>query len=145
MATGGPSLLAAAVIAIVAAQSAGANELATVQGTIAISTPATGTRSPACAELMVEARDGLDNHLIGQTQPTLRNDGECAYALSVPAQSAVWIRVRPVLVSAVSPAFSAPRAGSHTRSGSVQIRFRVIAPTTFFFEPGEKKNVQLTY
>ena len=139
---------------------ASAAELATAQGTIAIREAPAGQRSPTCAELVVEARDALDNHLIGLTHAEDDASGVCRYALSVPAQSAVWLHPRPVLVDSVrsaaaeirSPADSAPARGplpSATRervsTASVQLRFRIVAPETQFFAPGERKTVSLTY
>jgi hypothetical protein len=148
-------LVAAAGAVVVSAlpREAVARELAMAQGTIAISAPADGQRSPACGELIVEARDALDDHLIGRTQPTTDSAGACRYALSVPAQSAVWLRLRPALVAAErvvadrSGAAGVPPAyASRAASGrSVQLRFTIIAPTTFFFAPGEQKTVPLSY
>src|ERR1035437_6781585 len=91
--------LAAIAIVAVAALSAVARALAGARGPIAIHDAASGQRSPACAELVVEARDALDNHLIGRTQPQTDTDGTCRYALSVPAQTAVWLRLRPAPVA----------------------------------------------
>jgi hypothetical protein len=130
-----------------------ARELALAQGTIAIRQPAAGEVSPACSQLVVEARDGLDNHLIARTDPALAPDGSCRYAISVPAQSAVWLRLRPALVAdarVAPPGMNAPGIGveRHDRTVSaraVQLRWTVIAPTTFFFAPNETKTVPLTY
>jgi hypothetical protein len=80
---------------------AGVRELATAQGTIAISDARPGLRAPACSELIVEARDALDNHLIADTQPTADETGACRYSVSVPAQSAVWLRVQPACARAI--------------------------------------------
>jgi hypothetical protein len=132
---------------------AAAHELALAQGTIAISEPATGERAPACGEMVVEARDALDNRLIARTQPVLDTEGGCRYAVSVPAQSAVWLRVRPALVASERVVAgesvgtgAAPARGMHVPSGrSVALRFTVIAPTTYFFAPGERKTVPLSY
>jgi hypothetical protein len=129
---------------------AGASELATAQGTIAISDARPGLRAPACSELVVEARDALDNHLIADTQPAADETGACRYAVSVPAQSAVWLRVQPVLVAGTrvvgrtmttSEGTGRPRASS----GSVALRFTVIAPATYFFAPNERKTISLSY
>lgn len=158
------SALAAAVAAacILIRQPAMARELALAQGTVAISDAPTGQRAPACGELFVEARDALDNHLIARTQPELGADGACRYALSVPAQSAVWLHLRTALVAAArmnadgasgsdagAPGPAAPAlaasAGRHVQGRGVQIRWTVIAPTTYFFAPGEQKTVPLTY
>lgn len=148
-------LFAAAAVPSVAA----AHELATAAGTIVIREAPAGQRSPACGELVVEARGALDNQLIGLTHAAL-GDGVCRYALSVPAQSAVWLHVRPVLVAAASTAmhaaatvdttaFVAPGATAQPRdrvsSGAVQLRFRIVSATTYFFAPGEQKDVPLTY
>ena len=128
---------------------AGASELATAQGAIAISEARAGMRAPACTELVVEARDALDNHLIAETRPATDESGACRYALSVPAQSAVWLRVTPVLVAGVRagdrlrPTSESDRARPST--GSVALRFTVIAPTTYFFAPNEHKTVSLSY
>jgi hypothetical protein len=130
-----------------------AGELAIAEGTVAISAPAAGQRAPACGELVVEARDALDSHLIGRTRPEAGADGACRYAISVPAQSAVWLRLRPALVASarVTQAdFSGAglatagreRAGS---ARSVALRFTVLAPSTYFFAPGERKTVPLSY
>jgi hypothetical protein len=145
--------LAAIAIVVVAAMPAVARELAVARGPIAIHDAASGQRSPACAELVVEARDALDNHLIGRTQPQTDTDGTCRYALSVPAQTAVWLRLRPALVaservdmtSAGSTYVPAPPAGRLASSRSVQIRFTVISPNTYFFAPNEQKTVPLSY
>jgi hypothetical protein len=162
------SVLAAAVIAacILVRQPAMAGELALAQGTVAISDAPAGQRAPACGELFVEARDALDNHLIARTQPELGADGACRYALSVPAQSAVWLHLRTALVAATrvtangasvgpaapfaatplgAPAPATATAGRHVQGRGVQIRWTVIAPTTYFFAPGEQKTVPLTY
>ena len=144
--------LAATLAFAATLQPATARELALAQGTIAIHDAAAGQRSPECSELVVEARDALDNHLIGRTQPT-GTDGTCRYALSVPAQTAVWLRLRPALVDAArvdmtssgSTYVPAPRAGGTASSRSVQIRFTVIAPNTYFFAPNESKTVPLSY
>ncbi len=131
-----------------------AAELATAAGTIAISQPATtGERAPACEQLVVEARDALDSHLIGRTQPALDTDGACRYAISVPAQSAVWLRLRPALVSGarfggadISGAVLRAASSGHVASArSVALRFTIAAPTTYFFAPGEHKTVPLAY
>lgn len=144
---------------IMSPQGAWPHELATAQGTITTSEAPAGQRSPACGELFVEARDALDNHLIAQTRPALAEDGTCRYAISVPAQSAVWLRLRPALVAAArataptepaapaaaAPFVPSPAAGHRISSRGVQIRFTVIAPATNFFTPGEHKTVPLTY
>ena len=134
-----------------------ATELATAQGTIAIREAPAGQRSPTCAELVVEARDALDNHLIGQTHAEADAGGACRYAVSVPAQSAIWLHPRPVLVDSVRSAAAenhmASDAGAmrsaanreRVATGSVQLRFRIVSPDTFFFLPGERKTVSLTY
>jgi hypothetical protein len=141
-------VIAIAVAAVPAL--AGARELATVQGTIAISEARPGLRAPSCSELVVEARDALDNHVIGETQPATDEAGACRYALSVPAQTAVWLRLQPVLVAVArvvnsSNASAIPSLRAHSASGSVGLRFTIIAPTTYFFEPNERKTVLLTY
>jgi hypothetical protein len=161
---------AIAVTAVVLTpQHAFAGELAVAEGPIAIQPAAAGQRSVACGELFVEARDALDNHLIARTRPEFAADGSCRYAISVPAQSAVWLRLRPALVAAAratapdgtampggnapvvaAPAPAAPfvpssTSGHRISSRGVQIRFTVIAPTTNFFAPGERKTVPLTY
>jgi hypothetical protein len=130
-----------------------ARELALAQGTIAISEPPAGSRAPACGELMVEARDALDDHLIGRTQPAADADGACRYAISVPAQSAVWLRLRPALVAGeritpgdFRPAGAPATHGTRTQSSrSVALRFTIIAPATYFFAPGEQKTIPLAY
>jgi len=126
-----------------------ARELATAQGTIAISEARPGLRAPSCSELIVEARDALDNHLIAETEPTFEA-GACRYALSVPAQTAVWLRVQPVLVAGArvlngSNANPPVSGRARTSGGSVALRFTVIAPTTYFFAPNEQKAIPLTY
>jgi hypothetical protein len=158
-----PALAGAIAVAavVLAPQRAFAGELAVAEGPIAIHEAAAGERSVSCGQLFVEARDALDNHLIAQTRPEQAGDGTCRYAISVPAQSAVWLRLRPALVAAAratSPgepaAAPAPPAAPFVPSSSashrissrgVQIRFTVIAPTTNFFAPGEHKTVPLTY
>jgi len=150
-------LAVAGVVAAGAPRCADAHELALAQGTIAIHEAAAGARSPACGELVVEARDGLDNHFIARTHPETGADGECRYAVSVPAQSAVWLHVRPVLVAAAhwdaangtsavaGTGGVAPAPGRRIVGRGVQIRWTVIAPTTYFFAPGEQKTVPLSY
>jgi hypothetical protein len=140
---------ATAAVAIAAVpQPAVARELALAQGIITIRDPAPGLRNPKCSEFVVEARDALDNHLIAETQPTLDAEGACRYALSVPAQTAVWLHLMPLLVAGSrSIAAGGPVAppASRSASGSVGIRFTIIAGTTYFFAPGEQKTVPLTY
>ena len=149
-----PAVVAGAVVALsltLLPQRSWTHELATASGAITTHDPAAGERIPTCRELVVEARDGLDNHLIGRAQPVAGDDGSCRYAISVPAQSAVWLRLRPVLVDdarAFGPGTATAAAPVSTRavsSRSVQLRFTIIAPTTFFFAPGEQKTVPLTY
>ncbi len=129
---------------------AGARELATAKGTITISESRRGLRAPLCSELVVEARDALDNHLIAETRPATDESGACRYSVSVPAQSAVWLRVTPVLVAGVRTGDRLrPNSEASDRArparGSVALRFTVIAPTTYFFAPNERKSVSLTY
>ncbi|HEX3464409.1 MAG TPA: hypothetical protein VHS78_10220 [Candidatus Elarobacter sp.] len=143
-------LLAAFAVAVVVLtpQHAFAQELAVAEGPIAIRDAGAGARSVACGELFVEARDALDNHLIARTRPDLAEDGTCRYAISVPAQSAVWLRLRPALVAAeraTAPFVPSPPADHRMSARSVQIRWTVIAPTTTFFTPGERKTIPLTY
>lgn len=144
-------LVASVVLAVYGVpQYAVARELATAQGTITITAARPGLSSPTCEQLMVEARDALDNHLIGRTQPMSDRDGVCHYALSVPAQSAVWIHLQPALVASarsIAADGAVPATTPHARpvSGSVGLRFTIIAPTTYFFTPGEQKMVLLTY
>ncbi|HEY0393270.1 MAG TPA: hypothetical protein VGD01_02130 [Candidatus Elarobacter sp.] len=147
-------LAALAIAAVVLSPRAvSAREIALAQGPIAIRDATAGQRSPSCGELVVEARDALDNHLIGRTHPETAQDGTCRYALSVPAQSAVWLRVRAALVAdarvmapgAAMPMSAAPSSEHRVSSRAVQLRFTVIAPTTSFFEPGEQKTIPLTY
>jgi hypothetical protein len=134
-------------------QRAVAGELAIAVGTIAISEAPAGQRRPECAELVVEARDALDSHLIGRAQPVLDTDGACRYAISVPAQSAVWLRLRPALVfgarfspAEISGAALRTSSRDHIASArSVALRFSIAAPTTYFFAPGEQKTVPLAY
>lgn len=158
-----PAVLAALAVAavVLTPQHAFAGELAVAEGPIAIHEAAVGERTVACGELFVEARDALDNHLIAQTRPETAADGTCRYAISVPAQSAVWLRLRPALVAAAratipsgtgtasapaGPPFVPSSTADHRISSrGVQIRFTVIAPTTNFFAPGEHKTVPLTY
>ncbi len=130
--------------------SAAARELATAQGTIAISDARPPLRAPSCSELVVEARDALDNHLISETQPTPDENGACRYVLSVPAQTAVWLRVQPMLVAGarvVNGANAKPATSEPLRAptGSVAIRSTIISPATYFFAPSELKTLQLRY
>ena len=139
-ATGAVAMFAIAFSAVPAF--AGARELATAQGTIAISEARPELRAPSCSELVVEARDALDNHLIAETQPTADENGACRYLLSVPAQTAVWLRVQPVLVAGarvVNGANAKPATSELLRrpAGIVALRFTIIAPTTYFFAPNE--------
>ncbi len=128
---------------------AAARELATAQGTIAISEAWPGLRAPTCGELVVEARDALDNHLIAEAQPTTDEAGACRYAVTVPAQTAVWLRLRPVLVAGAriggAIANAPPAIKARPSSGSVSLRFTIIAPTTYFFVPNEHKAIPLSY
>ena len=139
--------LAVAAMVVLSSQHTFAGELAVAEGPIAIHEPAAGERSVACGELFVEARDALDNHLIAQTRPAVAEDGTCRYAISVPAQSAVWLRLRPALVAAARATIFLPSSSADHRISSrgVQIRWTVIAPATNFFAPGEHKTVPLTY
>ncbi len=148
------ALAALALIAGVMRAPAGANEIALAQGTIAIHEAAAGEQSPACAQLTVEARDGLDNHFISSAPAKLAADGTCRYALSVPAQQGVWLRVRPTLVAGArvggaalgsSGGVGAYRSASRVSSRAVQLRWTVIAPNTYFFAPNETKTVPLSY
>jgi hypothetical protein len=136
-----------------------AHELATAEGPISIAAAPAGMRSPRCSELVVEARDANDNHLIAETHPETAADGVCKYALSVPAQSAVFLHLREALVSSESlPAerqgasaagadssLAAARAGRVPSARSVQIRWTVISPNTYFFAPGEQKTIPLNF
>ncbi len=135
---------------------AAARELATAQGTITISEARPGLRAPSCREFVVEARDALDNHLIAETQPATDESGACRYALTVPAQTAVWLHVIPTLVAGSRVAggtatnFTSARtnvaASDRARPAqSVALRFTIIGPTTYFFAPGEQKTVPLSY
>jgi hypothetical protein len=148
------TVAAAAVFGLIAAwipHASFARELALAQGTIAISDAPAGQRAPLCSELFVEARDALDDHLIAQTKPETGADGACRYALSVPAQSAVWLHARPALVAAAratsdgGSGVGAPPSLHRIQGRGVQIRFTVIAPATYFFAPGEQKTVPLSY
>jgi hypothetical protein len=139
-------VLAIAVAAVPAL--AGTRELATAQGTIVISEGRLGMRAPLCSELVIEARDALDNHLIAETQPAKDEAGACRYSVSVPAQTAVWLRVQPVLVAAARASgavANSPTTARERSSGSVALRFTVIAPTTYFFAPNEQKIVPLSF
>jgi hypothetical protein len=139
-------VIAIAVAAVPAM--AGTRELATAQGTILISEARPGLRAPSCSELVVDARDALDNHLIAEARPATDEAGACRYAVSVPAQSAVWLRVQPTLVAAarVGPAVATlPAVGRERSSGSVALRFTIVAPTTYFFAPNEQKTIPLSY
>jgi hypothetical protein len=154
------SLMIRIVLAVVAttavalfarAENVSAAELATAQGTISIAAAPTGMAAPRCADLIVEARDANDNHLMAQAHPALDADGACKYALSVPAQSAVWLHLREALVSStgtVAPA--APNNAPVAKPGApavraVQIRWTAISPNTYFFAPGEQKTIPLSY
>ena len=125
-------------------------ELATAQGAIIISEARLGLRAPFCSELVVEAWDALDKHLIAETQPTTDERGTCRYALSVPAQAAVWLRLQPMLVGGarVVNGENENTVGAgrvRPSSGSVALQFTIIAPTTYFFTPGEQKFIPLRY
>ncbi len=129
---------------------AAARELATAQGTIMITEARPGLRPPLCSELVVEARDALDNHLIAETQPTIDEAGNCHYALSVPAQGAVWLRLRPALIAGVRVVNGANMNASSTvprspMGSSIALRFTIIGSTTYFFVPNEHKIVPLSY
>lgn len=144
------ALLGISAALAAAPRPAPAGELAVAEGPIVIQAAPAGQRSVACGELVVEARDALDNRLIARTRPELADDETCRYAVSVPAQSAVWLRLRPALVAdaratAPGPFVPSSTADHRISSRGVQIRFTVIAPTTNFFAPGEHKTVPLTY
>jgi hypothetical protein len=129
---------------------AAAPELAAAQGTITISEPRPGLLAPSCLELTVEARDALDGHLIAETKPTTDNVNACRYALTVPAQTPVWLRVRPVLVAGAriingAPVNSGPSGRVRAQGGSVALRFTIIASATYFFAPNEQKTLPLSY
>ncbi len=148
-----PAALASVVLAglALAATSAPpralAAELATVRGTIALPSSASASR---CGELVVEARAALDDHLIGLTQPAAGDDGACRYALTVPAQTAVWLSVHtgavlaPVNAARLDPVELHARPGRPARA-AVALRFTVIAASTFFFAPGEEATVPLAF
>jgi hypothetical protein len=146
-------ILAAAAITALAlfakSEAVSARELATAQGPITIAAAPAGMRSPRCSELIVEARDANDDHLIAESHPEIDADGVCKYALSVPAQSAVWIHVREALVSTEvsSPSAAAPAAvpAPAPAGRSVQIRWTAISPNTYFFTPGEQKTIPLNF
>ncbi len=143
------------------AENVSAAELAGAQGTISIAAAPAGLASPRCADLIVEARDANDNHLIAQTHPALDADGACKYALSVPAQSAVWLHLRMALVSStsapgatpVTATVAAPAGAANSTVAkpaapagrAVQIRWTAISPNTYFFAPGEQKTIPLTF
>ncbi len=129
---------------------AAARELATVQGTIAISEARPGLRAPSCSELVVEARDALDDHLIAETQPTTDEAGVCRYAVSVPAQTAIWLRPQPVLVAGVrvingSATNTISLGRARPSASSVALRFTIISLNTYFFAPNEQKTVPLSF
>lgn len=160
-----PGAVTAVPEAVPASAAVTAHELATAQGTVVIREAPAGWRSVACRDLVVEARGGLHDDLIGLTHAATDPAGVCRYALSVPAQSAVSLHLRPELVDAArstaagANAFGANAPGTNVSSaptiaaagperassGSVQLRFRIIAPTSYFFAPGEQKDVSLTY
>ena len=142
------AMSAAAAFAMFLPTDAVAREIATAQGAIAISEPRPGLRAPSCSELAVEARDALDNHLIAEVQPATDSAGACRYAVSVPAQTAVWLRVQPALVAGArfGGAVVSPNSAARERSsGSVALRFTIVAPSTYFFAPNEQKVVPLSY
>lgn len=149
-----PALLCAVLViasAVAATSPARAAEIALAQGTIALHEAPAGQRAPFCGELVVEARDAVDDHLIGFSHAQER-DGACSYALSVPAQTAVYLHIRPALVAAarVTPdgetRVPAPVALHRPLAGrGVQLRWSVVAPSTYFFAPGEQKTVPLSY
>lgn len=170
------AVIATTAVALFArAENVSAAELATAQGIVTIAPAPAGMASPRCTDLIVEARDANDNHLISQTHPALDADGTtCKYELSVPAQSAVWIHLRAALVSSTSaggpnagtPGGAEPNATAHTAGApatadptdasvakagrapagrAVQIRWTVISPNTYFFAPGEQKTIPLSY
>ncbi|GAC1574908.1 MAG: hypothetical protein NVS3B7_07080 [Candidatus Elarobacter sp.] len=159
---GGVVLASVGAMLVGSASAAGAHELALATGTITIREAPSGLRSPTCGELVVEARDALDNRLFGQTHAEIDAEALCRYAISVPAQTAVWVRLRPALVDAARstaaagdpdgassgapsrPATSGDRGGRRA-SASVALRFRVVGGTTYVFVPGEQKIVPLTY
>lgn len=127
---------------------AAARELATAQGTIRMSQGRPELRRSSCNELIVEARDALDNHLIAETQPEVDEAGMCRYVISVPAQTAIWLVARPVLVASArssrANATAAISGALKPSSGSVALRFTIIAPTTFFFVLVKRSQLLLT-
>ena len=145
-------LRAVVVFAIAAVPAYGsAQELAMAQGPISISEAPPGLRARACSKLVVEARDALDNHLIAQTQPSTDESANCRYALTVPAQKAVWLRLQIALVTGAHrvEAADAPTTVAAGRgqgsTGTVALRFTIVASNTYFFAPNEVKTVVLSY
>jgi hypothetical protein len=139
-----------ACVLVATPANAGARELATVQGAITIRDARPGLRAPSCSELVVEARDALDNHLIAETVPTVDEAGACRYAVSVPAQMAVWLRLQPLLVAGVRVVTSGSTnvggaKSTQPSSNSVALRFTLVSPTTYFFTPNERKTIPLSY
>ena len=145
------AIVATTMLALLAhAQNVSAAEPATAQGAISIAAAPAGLAAPRCTDLVVEARDANDNHLIVQTHPAPDADGTCKYALIIPAQSAVWLHLREALFSSTGTALAssnnAPVAKSNAPAGrAVQIRSTVISPNTYVFAPGEQKTIPLSF
>jgi len=142
-----PAVLAALALAATATPlCARAAELATARGAIAFAAPA----NARCGDVVVEARAALDAHLIAVVRPAPDSGGTCRYAITVPAQTAVWLSVHgagvlaPVNVARLEPATYRAQPG-RPASASVALRFTLVAASTYFFAPGEDREIPLAY
>jgi len=99
---------------------------------------------------VVEARDALDAHLIAVVRPRSDAEGACRYAITVPAQTAVSLSVHgagvlaPVNAARLEPATYRAHPG-RPASASVALRFTLVAASTYFFAPGEEREIPLAY
>ncbi len=126
--------------------------LAVATGTVTFHEPAPHETMPTCAQIMVDVLGANDNHFIASAHGITASDGTCRYAISVPADSPVWFRVRPVLVADAriipfdtGSARKDPATNFRYASrGSVQLQWTV-QPTTYTFAANEKKTIALTY
>ena len=138
-----PAVIAALAFAATAMPvRASAGELATAHGTIAFA----AASSARCAGVVVEARAALDAHLIAVVRPAVDAAGVCRYEMTVPAQTAVWLSVHdagvlaPVNAARLEPATFRAGPGRPARA-SVALRFTVVAASTYFFAPGEDREL----
>ena len=131
---------------------ADAKGLAVARGTVSFREPAPHETMPTCAQIMVDVLGANDNHFIASAHGMTADDGSCRYAISVPADVPVWLRVRPVLVAdaRIIPFDTGSQRKDpatnfrYASKGSVQLQWSV-TPITYTFAENEKKTIPLTY